>query len=60
VVDRGLRSSLPLAELASAGFRRFQGNEMTIFHCVGGEKKWRKSGVFISEKLQSDAGPDAV
>jgi hypothetical protein len=33
---------------------------MPIFHCTGGEKRWRKSRVFISEKLQPDAGPDAV
>jgi hypothetical protein len=29
---------------------------MSIFHCAGGKKKWRKFGVFISEKLQPDAG----
>jgi hypothetical protein len=33
---------------------------MPIFHCAGGEKRWRKSGVFISEKLQPNAGPDTV
>jgi hypothetical protein len=33
---------------------------MPIFYCAGGEKRWRKSRVFISEKLQPDAGPDAV
>jgi hypothetical protein len=33
---------------------------MPIFYCAGGKKRWRKSGVFISEKLQPDAGPDAV
>jgi hypothetical protein len=33
---------------------------MPIFHCAGGEKRWRKSGVFISKKLLPDAGPDAV
>jgi hypothetical protein len=50
-----LGSSLPPTELASAGFRRFRGNEMPIFHCTGGKKRWRKSGVFFSEKLQLDA-----
>jgi hypothetical protein len=60
VVERGLGSSLPPAELASAGFRRFRGNEMPIFHCAGGKKRWRKSEMFITEKLRSDAGPDAV
>jgi hypothetical protein len=33
---------------------------MPIFYCAGGEKRWRKSEVFISEKLQPDAGPDTV
>jgi hypothetical protein len=33
---------------------------MHIFHYARGEKRWRKSGVFIPEKLQLDAGPDAV
>jgi hypothetical protein len=33
---------------------------MPIFHCAEGEKRWQKSEVFISEKLQPDAGPDAV
>jgi hypothetical protein len=33
---------------------------MPIFHCAGGEKRWRKSGVFITEKLQPDAGLDVV
>jgi hypothetical protein len=33
---------------------------MPIFHCTEGEKRWQKSGVFISEILQPDAGPDAV
>jgi hypothetical protein len=33
---------------------------MPIFHCTGGEKRWRKSRVFISEKLKLDAGPDMV
>jgi hypothetical protein len=33
---------------------------MPIFHCAGGEKRWRKFGVFISEKLQPDARLDAV
>jgi hypothetical protein len=33
---------------------------MPIFHCARGKKKWRKSEVFISEKLQPDTGPDAV
>jgi hypothetical protein len=55
-----LGSSLPPAELASVGFRRFRGNKIPIFHYVGGEKRWQKSKVFISEKLQPDAGPDAV
>jgi hypothetical protein len=27
----------------------FCGNEMPFFHCAGGEKRWRKSGVFVSE-----------
>jgi hypothetical protein len=36
------------------------GSSLPIFHCAGGEKRWRKSGVFITEKLQPDAGPDAV
>jgi hypothetical protein len=77
VVEKGLGSSLPLAELARrdsalfveakrlfsttpVGFRRFQGNKMPIFLCAGGKKRWRKSGVFLSEKLQPDAEPDAV
>jgi hypothetical protein len=33
---------------------------MPIFHCARDEKRWRKSRVFISEKLQPDARPDAV
>jgi hypothetical protein len=33
---------------------------MLIFHCAGGEKRWRKSVVFISEKLQLDTGPNAI
>jgi hypothetical protein len=33
---------------------------MPIFHCTRGEKRWQKFGVFISEKLQPDADPDAV
>jgi hypothetical protein len=36
------------------------GNEMPIFHCAGGEKRWQKSRVFITEKIQSDTGPDTV
>jgi hypothetical protein len=28
----------------------FWGSETPIFHCAGGEKKWRKSGTFITEK----------
>jgi hypothetical protein len=56
----GLGFSLPPTELASAGFRRFRGNEMPIFLYAEGEKRWRTFGVFITEKLQPDAGPDAV
>jgi hypothetical protein len=59
-MERGLGSSLPPAEFASVGFRRFRGNKMPIFHCAEGKKRWRKSGVFLSEKLQPDAEPDAV
>jgi hypothetical protein len=33
---------------------------MPILHCTGGEKRWRKSRVFISEILQLDTGSDAV
>jgi hypothetical protein len=33
---------------------------MPIFHYAGGEKRRQKSGVFIPEKLQPDAGPDMV
>jgi hypothetical protein len=33
---------------------------MPIFHCAEGEKRWQKSGVFNSEKLQPDVVPDAV
>jgi hypothetical protein len=33
---------------------------MPIFYCARGEKRWQKSRVFISKKLQPDAGPDAV
>jgi hypothetical protein len=38
----GLGSSLPPAERASAGFRRFRGYEMPIFHYAGSRKKKRK------------------
>jgi hypothetical protein len=38
----GLGSSLPPAERASAGFRRFQGYEMPIFHYAGSQKKKRE------------------
>jgi hypothetical protein len=55
-----LGSSLPPAELAIAGFKRFRGNKMPIFYYARGEKRWRKSGVFIPKKLQLDARPDAV
>jgi hypothetical protein len=59
-MERGLGSSLPPTELASMGFRCFRGNEMPIFHCAGGKKRWRKSEVFLSENLQPDAKSDAV
>jgi hypothetical protein len=42
------------------GFGHFRGNKMPIFHCTRGKKRWRKSEVFISKKLQPDAGPDAA
>jgi hypothetical protein len=35
----GLGSSLPPAELVSAGFRRFRGVEMPIFHYAGSQKR---------------------
>jgi hypothetical protein len=38
-VEKGLGSFLPPAERASAGFRRFRGNEMPIFHCAGSRKR---------------------
>jgi hypothetical protein len=33
---------------------------MPIFYYAGGEKRWRKSRVFIPKKLQPNVGPDAV
>jgi hypothetical protein len=39
VVERGLGSSLPPAELASAGFKHFRGVEMSIFHYAGSQKR---------------------
>jgi hypothetical protein len=40
-VERGLGSSLPPAERASAGFRRFWRNVMPIFHYAGSRKRRR-------------------
>jgi hypothetical protein len=50
----------PSRRACKAGFSAFSGNKIPIFHCARGEKRWRKSGMFISEKLQPDAGLDAV
>jgi hypothetical protein len=41
-------------------FGVFCESEMPIFYCAGGEKRWQKSGMFITKKLRSDAGPNAV
>jgi hypothetical protein len=30
-------------------FRHFRGNEMPIFYCAKGEKRWQKSKMFITE-----------
>jgi hypothetical protein len=56
VVKRGLGSCLPPAELARWDSGVLVEMKCLFFHCAGGEKRWRKSGVFISEKLQPDVG----
>jgi hypothetical protein len=56
-VEKGLGPSLPLAELASTGFRCFRGLEMPIFHYAGSRK--RNGGERRSQRWP-DTAPDAV
>jgi hypothetical protein len=45
-VERGLGSSLPPTERASAGFRRFRGNKMPIFHYA---ESWKRRRTEVTE-----------
>jgi hypothetical protein len=60
VVERGLGFSLPPAKLARRDSARFR-EVKRLFSTAPEVEKWRqKSRVFITEKRQPDAGPDAV